>query len=220
MCKTDTAHIAWNDVWSSSKERADWEEPAPEVVSLARMLGQGRDVRQVLYLGCGVGRHALMFARLGFAVTAVDMAEAGLAELNRNAVAEGLSIDAQVAPMTDLPFAEGAFDYVLAFNVIYHGDGEILRKTITEIRRVLRPGGIFQGTMLSKRHAQYGKGVEIASNTFIVEGGDGDKSHPHYYSNAADVVALFGGFELFQLQDKDDSGNRHWHWHLVAERLP
>ena len=43
--------------------------------------------------------------------------------------------------MSDLPFAPGAFDYVLAWNVIYHGDGTSVVRALSEIARVLRPGG-------------------------------------------------------------------------------
>ena len=40
--------------------------------------------------------------------------------------------------MTELPFADATFDHVLAWNVIYHGDETILRRTLHEVRRVLR----------------------------------------------------------------------------------
>lgn len=99
--------------------------------------------------------------------TAVDMAESGLSELCRSSEAEGLKVRTQLAPMTELPFAPGTFDHVLPFNVIYHGDPLIVRAAIAEITRVLKPGGTYQGTMLSKRNAKYGKGEEVAPNTFI-----------------------------------------------------
>lgn len=59
-------------------------------------------------LGCGVGRHPLIFARQGFNVTAIDMAQAGIDELLRIAEAAGLSINTRVSAMTELPFANGA----------------------------------------------------------------------------------------------------------------
>ena len=178
--KTDTAHRAWNDRWSTQQGRADWLTPEPDVAEFAnRLIGTG--ARTVLDLGCGVGRHALAYARIGLDVTAVDMAESGLSELRRASDAEGLDIKTEIAGMTDLPFAAGTFDHVLSFNVIYHGDGPIVRAAIAEIARVLKPGGSYQGTMLSKRNAKYGKGVEVAPNTFVdavIDPDDSDKDSP------------------------------------------
>ena len=71
---------------------------------------------------------------------------------------------------------------------------------------MLKPGGIFQGTMLSKRNASYGVGAEVAPNTFVdagIDPDDTDKVHPHFYCNAAELVALFAGFELLSLIDQE-----------------
>jgi tellurite methyltransferase len=220
--KTDTAHRAWDVKWATEEGRADWVAAEPDVIETATELSTRLGSVRALDLGCGVGRHALLFARLGFEVSAVDLAEAGLAEVRRNAKAEGLEIDARVAPMTELPFADGEFDYVLSFNVLYHGDPEIVRDAIGEIRRVLRRGGIFQGTMLSKRNAGFGLGTEVAPDTFVRDAGeamdDSDKVHPHFYCDAAGLVALYDGFELLSLRDELHKNPGSWHWHLVAER--
>jgi SAM-dependent methyltransferase len=220
--KTDTAHRAWDVKWATAEGRADWIAAEPDVMDTAGELASRLGHVRALDLGCGVGRHALLFARLGFDVSAVDLAEAGLAEVRRNAESEGLTIDARPAPMTELPFADSEFDYVLSFNVLYHGDPEIVRTAIGEIRRVLKPGGIFQGTMLSKRNAGFGLGTEVAPDTFIRDAGDemddSDKVHPHFYCDAAGLVSLYDGFELFSLRDQVHTKPGSWHWHLVAER--
>jgi SAM-dependent methyltransferase len=221
---TDTAHRAWNDNWSSAEGRADWLVPEADVIAVAEQLKEKHGKLRVLDLGCGVGRHALHFARLGFETVAIDMAEAGLAELRANADREAVIIETRLAPMTALPFEDGAFDYVLAFNVIYHGDPDIVGATVAEIRRVLRAGGTYQGTMLSKRNAGNGVGTEVAPNTFIrtPEPGaahEADKSHPHFYCNAGELVALFEGFELVSLFDREHAKPGSWHWHMVAERM-
>lgn len=220
--KTDTAHRAWDLRWGTAEGRADWLVPEPDVLALAEELADRGGLVTALDLGCGVGRHALLFARTGFDTTAVDLAEAGLAEVRRSAEEEGLSLKTEVAAMTALPFADGAFDYVLAFNVLYHGDPGIVRTAIGEIRRVLKPGGVFQGTMLSKRNEGFGVGTEVAPDTFIRDSGDpddSDKVHPHFYCNAAELVALFAGFELRSLRDAVHRKPGSWHWHLVADRL-
>jgi tellurite methyltransferase len=221
--KTDTAHRAWDLRWGTAEGRAEWLMPDPDVAEVAEELAGLGEPIAALDLGCGVGRHALLFARLGLDTTAVDMSEQGVAEVRRNAEDEGLTIKADLAPMTDLPFADSSFDYVLAFNVIYHGDPQIVRRTFAEIGRVLRPGGTFQGTMLSKRNAGFGIGTEVAPNTFVREaaddGDDSDKAHPHFYCNAAELVALLAGFELVSLRDVEQKKAGAWHWQFVAERL-
>lgn len=220
--KTDTAHRAWNVKWSSIEGRADWLAAEPDVVDLATELSSRLGPVRALDLGCGVGRHALLFARLGFETSAVDLAEAGLAEVRKSAEDEGLEIDARVAAMTELPFADGSLDYVLSFNVLYHGDPGVVRAAIGEIARVLKPGGLFQGTMLSKRNAGYGLGTEVAPDTFVRDAGDdmddSDKVHPHFYCDAAGLVGLYAGFELLSLRDQLHSKPGSWHWHMVAER--
>ena len=96
--KTDTAHRAWDVKWGTEQGRADWIAAEPDVMETAGELAAKYGQLRALDLGCGVGRHALLFARLGFDVSAVDLAEAGLAEVRRGAEAEGLTIDARAAP--------------------------------------------------------------------------------------------------------------------------
>ena len=216
--RTDTAHRYWDARWTSAQGRDDWLVPDATVAACAeRLWSEG--ARRVLDLGCGVGRHALMLAEMGYAVTALDGAAEGLAVLRDEARARGLAIDIAEGLMTSLPYADAAFDYVLSLNVIYHGDGNVVRAAIGEIRRVLKPGGIFQGTMLSKRNSAYRAGREVAPDTWI-NPGDEDKDHPHFYCDAAGLVALFQGFELFELADRIYDTPGSWHWYLIAERLP
>jgi len=220
--RTDTAYQTWNSRWGTDEGRAEWLTPDPEVRQVAEGLAARSSQVAALDLGCGVGRHALLFARLGFATTAVDMDEQGVAEVRRTAEAEGLSIDTRAAGMTELPFPDATFDYVLAFNVLYHGDRTVAVTAFGEIARVLKPGGTFQATMLSKRNDGFGLGTEISPNTFVREAGEGDdsdKAHPHFYCSAAELVALLAGFELVSLRDVAQKRPGHMHWQFVAERL-
>lgn len=215
--RTDTAHLDWDERWKTSDGRAAWLTPEPDVVEWATHARRDGALR-ALDIGCGVGRHALMLARLGFETSALDGSAAGVAHLGETARREGLTIDARQGLMTDLPYESSSFDYVLSFNVIYHGDGPVVRRTIEEIRRVLRPRGLYQGTMLSKRDVTRLEGREIAPDTFVGSG-PGDKDHPHYYCDARELVGVFDGFELLSLVDRVHARTGSWHWHLVAERL-
>jgi tellurite methyltransferase len=215
--RTDTAHRKWNETWQSEDGRRDWLQADPQVLACAAAV-LSADGRDALDLGCGVGRHALALARIGFNVDALDGSEVGIAQLRKDAELERLAIRTHQGSMTELPFADRSFDYLLAFNVIYHGDPAVLAATLGEISRILRPGGTLQLTMLSKRNVNYGVGKEIAANTFVVPNAADDKVHPHFYCNAAELVGLLSGFELKSLADKEQKPG-HWHWHAVAERI-
>ncbi|MHA7772267.1 class I SAM-dependent methyltransferase [Roseibium sp. M-1] len=213
--KTDTAHLAWDKRWRTEEGRADWLRPEEDVAGLIETL-QGQGPVRALDLGCGVGRHALAFARAGFETHAMDLSEAGLAELQKSAQVSGLTVETHLAPMTALPFEDNSFDYVLSFNVIYHGDPSIVRTAIAEIARVLKSGGVYQGTMLSKRNGNFGLGREVAPDTYVRDGDD-DKDHPHFYCSAVELVDLFERFELSYLEDKVHSKPGSWHWHMIAD---
>jgi tellurite methyltransferase len=129
-------------------------------------------------------------------------AEAGLAEVGRKARAENLNVSTHAAPMTALPFDDGTFDVAVAFNVIYHGDDATVRTTASEIRRVLRAGGLYYGTMISKRTLENLRSHEISFNTFMREGDTEDDKHPHYYCSANDVLDVFDGFRLCSLEER------------------
>lgn len=217
MLRTDTAHHAWDRRWQTPEGREDWLRPEPDVADhAARSFARGG--RRALDLGCGVGRHSLLLAELGFETHAIDGSSSGIAHLTHEAEARGLKVEAQTGLMTDLPFAAATFDYVLAFNVIYHGDRSIVERALSEIARVLKPGSGFQCTMLSKRNQNFGKGREVAPDSFVIDDID-DKDHPHFYCNASGLVGLFRNFEILSLEDRLHSKPGSWHWHVVAERL-
>ena len=119
-----------------------------------------------------------------------------------------------------LPFATEAFDFALAWNVIYHGDGTIVVQALAELARVLRPGGLLQITMLSKRNALFGKGTEVAADTYIADTDDEEKRHPHYYCDAAGLVGMLEAFEPLYLVDREQSKAGSYHWVVLAERRP
>ena len=52
--------------------------------------------------------------------------------------------------MTDLPFENNTFEFVLAYNVIYHAYKHDIKKTIKEIFRVLKHNGYLFVTILTK----------------------------------------------------------------------
>lgn len=213
--KTDTADAHWNDQWANLAPGSKWLVPEGDVTAWAATLGPGA---RILDLGAGVGRHSLWLAGAGFDVVALDAAPEGLAGIDRAG-----GVETVLGRMDALPFEDASFDHVLSWNVIYHGDEDVLRRTIAEIRRVLKPGGSFLGTMLSKRRLPHERaaypGREIGRNAWVFDAPGTDKVHPHYFCSAAELLALFSGFECLSLFDRQHENPGSWHWHLTMERL-
>jgi 2-polyprenyl-3-methyl-5-hydroxy-6-metoxy-1,4-benzoquinol methylase len=95
--------------------------------------------KQLLEVGCGVGIDLARFAKGGAEVTGVDLAEVSISLANDNFSLRGLNSDLKVMNGEDLDFEDESFDIVYAHGVLQytaHDD-----KMITEIKRVLRPGG-------------------------------------------------------------------------------
>jgi SAM-dependent methyltransferase len=211
-----TAHRHWDEVWKTSGGRADWSTVDPWVAGTVDLLRERR-VRRVLDLACGVGRHAVFLARSGFDTWAVD-ASASAVEHTRAAAGEaGVEVDLRVGPMDRLPYEDDHFDYVLAYNAIYHGDREAVRATVREIHRVLKPGGLYQVTMLSHRNHQFGKGVEVGEGTFVQPDATDDKVHPHHYCDAAGLISLHQPAALLMAHDHEHAAPGSFHWHCLFE---
>jgi tellurite methyltransferase len=211
-----TAAVEWDRRWQAEDGRADWLKPEPEVIEAAGAQFQA-DGKVALDIGCGVGRHALALAEMGYRVIGIDGSDSGIAFAQAEAEKQGLAIDLRNASMLDLPLEDASCDYVLAWNVIYHGDRTVVDRCVAEISRVLKPGGLYQGTMLSKRNGNFGRGREVAPDTFVIDE-ISDKAHPHFYCDARTLVDIFGSFELMTLVDRPHSKPASWHWHLTAIR--
>jgi 2-polyprenyl-6-hydroxyphenyl methylase/3-demethylubiquinone-9 3-methyltransferase len=94
-----------------------------------------------LDIGCGGGLLAEEFARLGCRVSGIDPSAGSLAAAAAHARAAGLAIDYRQGTGEALPYADGAFDFAYACDVLEHVAD--LPRVIAEAARVLRPGGAF-----------------------------------------------------------------------------
>ena len=97
--------------------------------------------QDVLDLGCAGGFMAEALARKGAQVAGIDPAKDAILAAAAHAQAVGLDIRYDVGVGEALPYNAGHFDAVVCVDVLQHVQD--LDKVMSEVVRVLRPGGLF-----------------------------------------------------------------------------
>lgn len=108
----------------------------------------------VLDLGCGIGQHTDYWFANGFDVISTDISEVALEELKkRTPNAKTLLLDMS----EKLPFDDAAFEVVFANLSIHFFDRETTQKLAGEIKRILKPDGLFIGSVNSSKAYEFVK---------------------------------------------------------------
>jgi ubiquinone/menaquinone biosynthesis C-methylase UbiE len=206
----------WNTLFLEEQHR--WKTPHEAVIAFANSFGNARHAR-ILDLGCGAGRHLVYLAKQGFDMWGMDISPTGLGYARRWLSQEALTAHVCIADMTRFCFADAAFDGLVSTYVIYHNRVEGIRQTISEITRVLKPGGRGMVTMISTRSGRCGHGTALEPGTYIPESGE-DMGEIHHYSDLAEIGREFSGLIVrkVELSEQDDGSRFHSHWLVFFEK--
>ena len=177
--------------WTAEKI-AKWLTPDPRLLLVLEQW-RARGLENLLDRGCGPGRHAMAAARMGFRVTGLDRSASALAHLRDRARQEGLAVHPVEGDIFTLPFPEGSFDCVVDYHASFHTDTAGYLWGVSELFRVLRPGGEAYVTVKSKRDRRYQEANPSARAdrfTLLHEPG----GSPHIYADPEELPELFPGF--------------------------
>ncbi len=169
---------ASREKWESRYRAADFEpnrEPVPFLAAEARRLKPGR----ALCLAAGAGRNAVFLAELGFAVTAVDIAPAGLAWCRRLAAERGVEVETVAADV--LSFDAGADSWDLVTNLYFNEPAVFPR-----VRSALRSGGHFLFQTYARAQTGLGWGPR----------------NPDHLADPRELRLAFAGWEVLRFAEK------------------
>jgi len=121
---------------------------------------------RVLDLACGVGRHLLHLTEAGHTAVGIDLSARLLAEARALLGPEAHLVRGD---MRRLPFRDGSFGALANFftSFGYFATEEEDRDVVEEIRRVLRPGGVF---LMDYLNAPYVRDTLIPDDELAVDG--------------------------------------------------
>ncbi len=111
----------------------DWyEERLRKTVEYLRL----EEKTKILEAGCGPGKFSKRLLESGADLRAIDVNEKFISKLR---LTEGDNFD--LCSVTNLSYEDESFDRVVMFDVLHHLPGDDYEKALSEIRRVLKPGG-------------------------------------------------------------------------------
>ena len=124
---------------------AEWLDPCEESYYYAeKWKREGR--KSVLDLGCGLGRHSVLFAQRGFKVTALDISDDALTFLKKYSKEMGVDIACRRADSTTEQFGkQGLYIgtiYILAVFPFCFGEWILRESPVILVRRMLTKNNV------------------------------------------------------------------------------
>lgn len=193
--------MVWSKEWDWKKaDKEKWMTPSEDSMYLAEKWS-AEGAHSILDLGCGLGRHALYFARKGFHVTAVDLSGDAVQFTKELIKKNDVEVSCQAADMMELPFADDSFDRVFSYHVISHQDTKGVQKVIEEITRVLKPDGKVFLTLCAKEHYAFSdqRFPHIDDHTVLKTEG-AEQEVPHFFADKKILKELFCDYTFDQVR--------------------
>jgi len=129
----------WNYYQNQSCEVFDLSYPRLQFIAKQCMPNTA-----VLNIGAGSGYLESILTERGVVAHSLDPSELTIKRLNEDF---GLTGRAKQGYCHDIPFPDRYFDYVIMTEVIEHIQKDLLDVSLREVRRVLKSGGYFIGTV-------------------------------------------------------------------------
>lgn len=177
---------------------------------------------RILDIGCGAGRHTMLWSEQGFQTFASDISFPGLAVAHEQLQRRALDAHLINASMRRLPFPDGCFAGVMAFGVVYYDDLNGLEETVGEIHRVLKPGGKAQVITRTTKDYRYGKGRRVDRRSFLLTIDEtNEKGMVVCFLSKSDVKRVFRKFSEITV-DQTTTTTGGWRvdsdWVIVATK--
>lgn len=168
---------------------------------------------RILDVGCGEGLLVEEYRTRGRDIVGLDL--------------HYESVAVRRGDITQMPFADGAFDIVLALDVIEHLNFADQERAVIEIERILAPGGQFLVTVPNLAHLSSRLAFLLTGRllrTSKIERHPGDRPYAEYrqlfgkYFHLTRVRGLFPTFPISALLTLAFPAGMLW-WHRILNRI-
>lgn len=215
----------WNWEIVKDDENCIWKNPSIESYYLLNRW-KSQNKTNFLDLGCGLGRHSILFGKNGYEVYCFDISENAIQRTEDWAKKENLKLNYKVGDMLNLPYENETMDCILCRNVISHSDTNGVKKIISELNRVLKKDGECYLTLGSKDTYGY-KQIDwplIDENTRLRMEKGPEYKVPHFYADYNLIQELFSEFKIININqnidyyENDNKLYKSYHYHVLIKK--
>jgi len=196
----EKAKKSWDEIYRKEVERPEYGLEVDEDIPKITEFFKKQRVKKILDLGCGAGRTVIYLAERNFEVYGIDISKEGIEKAKQRLSERNLQAELKVYSMTArLPYSDDFFDAIVSTRTIYHATIDQIRRTIKEIKRVLKSLGLIFITVRKsnlRKKVPYAK--KIAPRTFLNLSGK-EKGVIHYIFNKQILKKEFRDFRILGL---------------------
>ena len=205
-------HVIWDQGWQGRSN------PPSEFARRALAHAATTDCAAPLAIvefGCGTGADACLFARRGHHVTALDFSSSAIAHTTQAAQSGRLAtltareLDYARLP---LPFGDMSFDLAYSHLGLHYFPDDLTVAIIADIRRILRPGGLFAIRCKSIADPLYGQGERLAERIYCRNG------HVRHFYTREYLAEKLAAFDLLALRRTSSARYRSAYVEAIARR--
>jgi len=152
-------------------------------------------------LDCGAGGvnpPLSLFAEHGFNTTGVEFDSKQLKRASEFGVNNGQALGVVQGDMRELSFQDESISFVYSYNSVFHMKKVDVKKSVDEMIRVLKPGGLLFVNFLTTNDFRCGEGPCVGPNEYE-QMDDEPVIHSYYEPNEADIY-----FEDMEVLFKED----------------
>lgn len=169
-------NCSWDLIWEEVFRKKEFGKYPPEYVirfvAWNYYQAANRQKVRLLDLGCGPGACTWFMAREGFDVSGIDGSPTAIDRARKRLENENLSADLRVGDFTTLPWHDGQFDAAIDCASLCHNSWQAARRSVSEVHRVLKPGGMFISSGFTDRTwgVETGPLAEMGGFDHVAEG--------------------------------------------------
>ena len=205
-------HAIWDQGWRGHRSEATafGRRALTRAVAL-----RGDGPLDIVEFGCGTGGDACQFARRGHRVTALDFSSSAIRQTGEAARAAGLTtltarqLDYSRLP---LPFADASFDLAYSHLGLHYFPDDRTTAIVAEIRRILRPGGVFAMRCKSIDDPLYGQGERLAERIYSRNG------HVRHFYTREYMAEKLAAFDILTLRRTSSARHKSAYVEAIARR--